>query len=176
MLEVEFANAWMRDDWKLGADAKTFWQKIGLVSAEERERRVGELCTVAYHQGQVVGVATATLTIVPQVRARLAMYRCAVDPDFRRQDMAERMSGRIRTILEAWSADNPQEKVLGMGAIIQAAELRRKSLEPIWHDWGTELVMCGYTQRGEQIRISWFPHARFEDPTLAQASPEGMTQ
>jgi len=178
MLDIVFANAWLRGDWKLEADAKAFWEKLGLISPEERERRVVELCGVAYLNGRVVAVSTVTLSVVPQVRARLGMYRCAVDPEFRRQDLAERISGYTRQVLEMWSVDNPGEKLLGFGAIIQAPELMRKGLEPIWTDWGTDLVLAGYTQRGEQIRVGWFRHARLDGPPPAPdvTGPEGTVQ
>ena len=169
MLEVQWVNAWLKEDWKVEADAKAFWEKLGLISADERERRVKELCAVGYVDGRLAVVSTVTLNIVPQVRARMGMYRCAVDPEFRRQDLAERISGYTRRVLEMWSEENPQEKVLGYGAIIQAPELMRKGLEPIWFDWGTDLVLCGYTQRGEQIRIGWFRHTKLEGPQR----PEG---
>lgn len=169
MLEVQWVNAWLKDDWKVEADAKAFWEKLGLISAEERERRVKEICAAGYVDGRLAVISTVTLNIVPQVRARMGMYRCAVDPEFRRQDLAERISGYTRRVLEMWSEENPQEKVLGYGAIIQAPELMRKGLEPIWYDWGTDLVLCGYTQRGEQIRIGWFRHTKLEGPS----APEG---
>ena len=172
MLNIQLVNAWMKDDWKIEADAKAFWEKLGLISAEERERRVKELCGAAYLDGVLVAVSTVTVSVVPQVRAKLGMYRCAVDPEYRRQDLAERISGYTRQVLEMWSVENPQEKMLGYGAIIQAPELMRKGLEPIWHDWGTDLVLAGYTQRGEQIRVGWFRHARLEGPPPA---PQGAS-
>lgn len=179
MLNVQFVNAWLKEDWKLEADAKAFWAKLGLVSPEERDRRVKELCALGYVDGQVAVISTVTVSPVPQVRARLGMYRCAVDPEFRRQDLAERISGYTRQVLEMWSVENPQEKVLGYGAIIQAPELMmHKGLEPIWHDWGTDLVLAGYTQRGEQIRVGWFRHARLEGQAREPqgAAPEGQVQ
>ncbi len=165
MLNVQFVNCWLKDDWKVEADTKAFWEKLGLINAAERERRVKELCGACYLDGQLVAVSTVTINMVPQVRARIGMYRCAVDPEHRRQDLAERISGYTRQVLELWSVENPQEKVLGFGAIIQANELMRKAQEPIWHDWGTDMVLVGFTQRGEQIKIGWFRHAIFETPT-----------
>ena len=163
MSEVQFAVAWGRDDWKYAADAKAFWEKLGLISPEERERRVSELCIMAYGEGQLVGLSTVTFAVLPQVRARFAMYRCAVSPDFRKHDLATLLSSNTRTVMEAWSLDNPAEKVLGLGAIIQAAELRAKGLQPNWPDENLHLNLMGYTQRGEQIRIAWFRHARLEE-------------
>ncbi|HEX6859076.1 MAG TPA: hypothetical protein VF138_02590 [Caulobacteraceae bacterium] len=177
MLNIQWVNAWKRDDWKVEADAKAFWEKLGLISAEERERRVKELCAAGYLDGQLVVVSTVTVSVFPQFKARLGMYRCAVDPAYRRQDLAERISGYTRQVLEMWSVENPAEKLLGYGAIIQAPELMRKGLEPIWHDWGTDLVLAGYTQRGEQIRIGWFRHTRLEgaQPPAAEA-PAGPSE
>ena len=172
MAEITYATAWRRDDWKLESDAKGFWERLGLVSAEERERRAKELCSLAYADGQVIGVTTVTLNDYPPLRARFAFFRCAVAQEYRKHYLATYLTRHTLTTTEQWALENPQEKLLGYGAIIQAPELMRKGLEPIWHDWGTDLVLAGYTQRGEQIRVGWFRHARLEGPPPA---PQGAS-
>ncbi len=166
MLDVVFEEAWRRNDPAQARDAIAFWEKLGLVPPAERERRVSELVAIARIDGEVVALSTASLAVLPPLKARFAMYRCAVAPAFRRHDVSYRISGWSRERLEAWSAAHPAEQVAGMAAIIQAQEYRIKQHEPTWPEHGLHLNLVGYTQRGEQIRVAWFNHARVEETAL----------
>ncbi len=161
-MEITFVDAWRRDDPELAVAAKAFWERNSLVPAGERERRVSELCVLGYVGDELAALSTAALTINPQLHARVAMYRCAVAPAFRRHDVSYRISGHSRFLLEAWSAEHPEEKLMGMAAVIQAAEYRDKQREPIWPEYGLELNLAGWTDRGEQLRVAWFRHAKLE--------------
>jgi hypothetical protein len=163
MAEITYATAWRRDDWKLESDAKAFWAKLGLVSAEERERRAKELCSVAYAEGEVIGVTTVTLTAYPPLRCRFAFYRCAVAPEYRRHYLATFLTRHTLTTMEQFALDNPHEKLQGLAAILQAHELMSKAIYPQWADWNIHLNLIGYSQRGEQVRVAWFRQAKLED-------------
>lgn len=163
MANVVLKTAWMRNDPQLQADAIAFWEKNNLVpSPEERQRRAGELVVVTYVDGEPAAVATAELAVLPNLRARFAMCRTAVAPHHRRSKLSAHTFAHVMTALEAWSADNPEEKVMGMAAVIQATEYAEKQREPIWYDFGLLLAVAGFTPRGEQIRVGWFRHARFD--------------
>jgi hypothetical protein len=41
-------------------------------------------------------------------------------------------------------------------------EYPEKQREPVWPEYGLNLNLAGYSGQGEQIRVSWFPHARVE--------------
>ena len=161
MSDVVLKTAWMRDDPALEADARAVWETHNLVArAEDRAYRARELGVVAYCDGQTAAVATAELAMMSGLRARFAVCRVSVHPGLRRRQLSARTFGHLRTVLEAWSADHPQEKVMGMSAIIQAAEYDEKQRDPHWPDWGLFLTLAGYTPRNEQVRIAWFRHAR----------------
>lgn len=162
MAEITYATAWRRDDWKLTADAKVFWTELGLLNADERERRANELCQVAYAEGKVIGVTTVTLTDYAPLRCRVAFLRCAVATEFRKHYLATFLTRNTLTVMEGWALDNPQEKLQGLGFIVQANELGSKAVFPQWADWNTHYNLVGYTPRGEQVRLAWFRHARLE--------------
>lgn len=168
MAEITYATAWRRDDWKLGSDAKAFWQRLGLLSPEQASQRVTELCSVAYADGEVVGVTTVTLTPWPPLRARFAFYRCAVAPEFRRHYLATFLTRHTLSTMEAWALENPQEKLLGIAAILQAHELGSKAVYPQWADWNIHLNLVGYSQRGEQVRVAYFRQAKIETAQTQQ--------
>ncbi len=161
MEPLEIVQAWRRDDPRCVADAKSFWREIGMPD-DVAEERAAELCVVAYLDGRLAGVSTARLGDFPPLKGRFAHLRCAVSPAARRKDVAARIIGHTRTVLEAWAADHPQENLLGMVAILQSGELREKQREPIWPIYGIDLTLIGYTPRGEQVRVGWFRHARLD--------------
>jgi len=65
-----------------------------------------------------------------------------------------------RDILERWSIANPDEKLAGMGAVIESKELAGREKQPFWPN--TRFGVVGYTADGRQIRVSWFEHFRFD--------------
>lgn len=161
MEDLSFTQAWRRDDPRCVADAKAFWRQMGMTD-DVAEQRAGELCTVAHAGDTLAGVSTARLAEFAPLKGRFAHLRCAVSPVARRKDVAARIIGHTRTVLEAWAADHPDEKLIGMVAVLQSHELREKQREPIWPIYGIDLTLIGYTPRGEQIRVGWFRHARLD--------------
>lgn len=161
MEELRFVQAWRRDDPRCVADAKAFWRQMGMTD-DVAEQRAGELCVVAYQGDDLAGVSTAKPGEFAPLKARFVHLRCAVSPAARRKDVAARIIGHTRSVLEAWAADNPEEKLLGMVAVLQSHELREKQREPIWPIYGIDLTLIGYTSGGEQIRVGWFRHARVD--------------
>lgn len=161
MEDIGIIQAWRRDDPRPVADAKAFWRQLGLPQ-DVIEERAAELCIVAYLGDTLAGVSTARLAEFAPLKGRFAHMRCAVSPAARRKDVAARIMGHTRTVLEAWAADNPEEKLLGMIAVLQSHELREKQREPLWPIYGIDLNLIGYTPRGEQVRVGWFRHARVD--------------
>ncbi len=153
--------AWRLDDPQLEADAIAFWNRLGILPPDVRpEDRVKELAAVAYRNGRLAAVATIALGRVEQVRARLGMLRAATDPEHRRSHIAQALGIFTRDLLERWSMEHPEERVAGMGAVIESENLRGREKEPIWPT--TRLVLVGYTPRGQQLRVAWFKDFRLD--------------
>lgn len=161
--EFDFRPAWRKADPAIEADVRAFWNAMRLIPPPEIERRIPELIAVAYVEGKLVAVSTAEFSILPQLRARFAMYRCLVSPEYRRHHLSYRISAYSREVLEQWSLENPGEKVVGMAAIIQAREYKQKQQEAMWPEYGLNLNLIGYNNVGSQVRVAWFKHARVEE-------------
>lgn len=159
--EVEFRTAWRREDPQIEADAIAFWKRMGILPVEATpEQRARELVLAVYANGAIVAVVTAELGLFPQVRARLAMLRGAVDPALRRTYVGFAMMLKAREILESWSAQYPDERLAGLGGIIEAPVLVAREKEPYWPISGFGVV--GFTPDGRQIRVSWFRNFRLD--------------
>jgi hypothetical protein len=164
MSEITFRPAWRLNDAQVGHDARELWASVEAIDPEVLEARAGELVAAAYTGARLVSVATAELSYRARLNARLAMYRTYVIPEERRNLMSRKLAVFSRDVLERWSADNPAEKVLGMGALIQAHEYSDRQRNPVWREMGLNLDFVGFTPEGYQLRVAWFQHARLEAP------------
>jgi GNAT superfamily N-acetyltransferase len=155
---IDVRIAWRRNDPQIERDAIDFWTRLGnLPSDVTPGERAGEILLAAYHAGRIVGITTAEVGILPQVRSRLAMLRGSVDPDYRRTGIGLAMYPRSLDALENWAAANPAEGVKGVGAIVEAAELVHVQRVPYWPTVRSGLI--GFTPDGRQIRVRWFRDA-----------------
>jgi hypothetical protein len=159
--DFQFRPAWRLNDPQTEKDAAEFWNRLGIlpgnVSPEERAK---ELIAVAYRDGRIVGVHTAKLGRPDQVRARLAMLRSAVDPDCRRTRVSFALTLYSRALLERWSKERPEERLAGLGAILESRELAGRGQEPFWPT--TRFILIGYMPDGRQLRVSWFEDFRLD--------------
>jgi hypothetical protein len=157
----EFRPAWRLNDPQIEKDAVDFWNRLGIlprnVTPEERAR---ELIAVAYRDGRIVGVHTAKLGRLDQVRARLAMLRSAVDPDCRRTRVSFALTLYTRALLERWSKEHPEERLGGLGAILESRELAGRGNQPYWPT--TRFILAGFMPDGRQLRVSWFEDFRLD--------------
>ena len=152
--------AWKLSDANIARDAKALWQRLTTLGPAEAERRVSELCAAAYSGNDLTGVATAYLERLEILRGRFAFFRCLIVPGEGRVELARSLAILSRDLLERWSRENPDEEVLGMGAVIPPNAYGERQGEPVWAEGGLNLNLVGYSRGGEQMRVSWFRHAR----------------
>lgn len=158
---LELRPAWRLNDTRIEADAIAFWERLHILPADVKpEDRAKELIAVVYKDARVVGVHTATIERVEQVRTRLAMLRSAVEPDYRRTRVSWALTLYSRALLERWSRDNPHERLGGLGAILESAQLAERAREPYWPQ--TRFILAGFLPDGRQLRISWFEDFRVD--------------
>lgn len=153
--------AWRRQDARFEADAIDFWSRLSLLPpGTDPAVRVKELAAVAYRDGRLVAVTTLMVARIKQVRARLALLRGATDPEHRRSHVANALAILTRETIEAWASAHPEERLGGMGAVIESEHLRGREREPVWPT--TKLALIGHMPNGSQIRIYWFPDFRLD--------------
>jgi hypothetical protein len=155
----DYRPAWRLNDPEIERDAVHFWNRLAILPpGVAPERRAKELMGVAYKDEQIVGVQTAELGILQQVRARLAMIRNAVDPAVRRSHVSRALSVYTRDLMQRWSSEHPEERLAGLGALIESEELAGYGKKPWWPP--AKFMLAGFTPDGRQIRISWFEDFR----------------
>jgi hypothetical protein len=157
----ELRPAWRLDDPRIEADAIAFWNRLGILPADVTpEQRAKELIAVVYRDDRIVGVHSAAIERLEQVRTRLAMLRSAVDPDHRRTHVSMALTLYARALLERWSREHPDERLGGLGAIVESKQLAERGRQPFWPQ--TRFILAGFLPDGRQLRISWFEDYRLD--------------
>ena len=158
---IDLRTAWQRGDAGIAADAAAFWGRLGNLPADVTpEQRAREVVLAAYQDDRMVGLVTASMGVFPQVRARLAMLRGAVDPEFRRSHIGAAMLLEARAVLESWSAANPRERLAGLGGILDSPDLLLVQRQPYWQV--SSFGVVGFIPDGRQSRVSWFRDFRLD--------------
>jgi hypothetical protein len=158
---LEIRAAWRRDDPRIEADAIDFWKRLDVLPPDVTpEQRVKELIAVAYQDGRLVSVATATIERFEHLRANFAVLRGATDPAFRRSGAQLALAVPSRRLLEQWAADHPEAGLAGGLAFLDPAEWGGFARIPVWPESG--LTFIGYATDGRQVRVAWFDDYRVE--------------
>ena len=63
-------------------------------------------------------------------------------------------------ILEAWAGEHPEERIGGIGGIIESPELMVAQNLAYWREFRFGLI--GFTADGRQIRVAWFENFRLD--------------
>lgn len=157
----ELRPAWQRNDPRIEADAAAFWNRLEILpQGVDPAQRARQLVAVVYKDEEIVGVMTATIERVEQVRTRLAMIRSAVDPGHRRAQILRALTWYSRALLERWSRDHPHERLGGLGGIIESEQLAELAKQPNLAPSG--FILAGFLPDGRQLRISWFEDFRVD--------------
>ena len=157
---VEFRPAWRLHDAAIERDAIAFWQKEGLIPPNTTpQARLAELCIAGYDEnGQMITVGTAKIRDVDFLGCKLAMFRCSVASDKRRNLLASVITAHARELLEQWSLAHPEEELMGMGTVVQSRAIDGLARRAMFR--ASRLGFIGWTPQGEQMRVAWFEHGR----------------
>jgi GNAT superfamily N-acetyltransferase len=161
--QAKIVTVWRKNDTAIRTKAMALWNRLGVLPSDTSlEERADQLSAAAFDGDALVGVGTIALAELPQLRRRFGFFRCLVTPEHRQRHLARRLGIHAIQVLGEWSKQNPQEKVLGLAAIVENPKLEETSKLPVWSapEVKNGLVLIGHTRRGNQIRVSWFEHAR----------------
>jgi hypothetical protein len=158
MTGVALKNVWRSADAVVERDVLAYLRCQELLpEAADAALRLKELCIVAYDGPLVVGAITATLRRVEFLRARIALLRVSVGSGYRGAQLALNMLGEAQRVLDRWSVEHPEEKLMGVGTVSETKDIGSKLHEAVHQPFGLTLV--SYTERGSQFRVAWFRHA-----------------
>lgn len=157
MSNEEFKVAWQENDQQIEQDATAFWAEHELLGSQAKpEERVKRLVSVAYQDGKMAALSTASISPLESVSKKFAWLRVAVAPDLRRQGLMKRLVKHASDTLEEWSASHPGAEVCGIGVVMDLPMFNTGDLPAILED--PALTLAGYNEQDHKMYIYWFDH------------------
>jgi hypothetical protein len=139
------------------------WTREGILAPDEARRRVGEVLLVATHEGEPVGVVTTFLGHNPQLGLDLWYYRTFVAAEHRRSRVAWALMLVARDHLQQRYVSGADTRAAGIGFNVENEAIRRRANDAGW-DRPLDFTMVGENERGEHVRVHYFPGAPAPPP------------
>jgi len=167
--DVSFVPAWRLRDKRIEQGATEFWRRHNLMNEPIIEERISQLCAAGYVGEGIVALSTAEP--FEWMGLRFLEYRCSVSPSYRHREITWRLTAFVYALTEKWSLENPQEKIVGLLAAMEASEFIGHLALPVLSKHGLDLVFVGHTPNGHQLRAMWYKHANVEASILNPIQP-----
>lgn len=136
-----------------------FWEEHGGLTGSAARSRLDEvLCARRDAGGRIVAVNSAYPATAPLVGRRFWMYRSLQTPEADSEAEME-MIEAARAELAAHFTGGRGEP-LGLCVVVSDRVLMERYPEAVWSSSG--LLFAGYTEHGEQVRISYFEGAQLD--------------
>lgn len=156
---ITFQNVWMEKNQDLLDEIVTAWKQHNALPKTEnpidRAKQVVYLARDA--NNNIVGISTAFINRIQQLRAHMFIYRCYIAKPFRRQGIMTRITVMTRDYLQSIHQDiNP--RCLGILAEIENEGLKKTLPYAVYPQ--SKLSLIGYSKRGNPIRVYYFQGAK----------------
>ena len=144
-------------------DVIDLWAREGAVEGEEARRRILEVLLVGIdEEAGVVGVSSAYLQRNAQLDAQLWYYRAFVANDFRMGSLAILLALQGRDLLKQRFVEGADTRGEGLIYEVENPGLKAAFNHAIWRP--TLFTFIGENERGDHVRVHWFPGARASSP------------
>jgi hypothetical protein len=147
VLEEELVDFWLEE--------KVFASDV---PARDRTREV--VCIARGADGRIAGVCSAVTKIVPRLRERLYYYRSYVRPADRRSEVAINLLHAAKKLLQAHEAGLDKPQCIGIVIELENRQLAAHLNDARWT--ATEFSFIGYSPRGYDMRVWYFPEAKLQ--------------
>jgi hypothetical protein len=146
-----------------GADIVELWIRERALPEAEAQRRVGEITLVATDPARrPAGVSTAYLRYNAQLRAELWYIRAFVAAAHRNSSVAVMLAVRGREhLVERYLRGGDRR---GIGLIYEIENEGLKRYFPQAHWLPTDFLFIGENERGDHVRVHYFPGALAPEP------------
>lgn len=141
------------------------WDRERAVVGEEARRRVQQMHLVATvaATGELIGVSTAVLGRSRQLGLDLWYYRVFVSAAHRRSNVAVQLLDRGRIRLEETFTSGRDTRGAGVWIDVQNEAVARAQPQAVWPQ--TQYSFVGTNERGDHVRVRYFPGARLPEST-----------
>lgn len=148
-------------------DVLALWGRELPLADEERGRRIHEVLLVATTDGgELVGVSSAYLQQNEQLAMDLWYYRAFVASGHRQSNVAVNLALIGRDHLEQRFVSGADPRAGGMVYEVENEGLKRHFDDALWLP--TDFTFIGENERGDHVRVRYFPGALAPEPALGR--------
>lgn len=157
--EIAFQNVWSEKNQVLLDEIVDVWNQYNAIPPGENplDRAKQVVYLARNKENHIVGISTAYINRISQLRANMFVYRAFIAKPYRRQGLLTRITLMTRDYLESiHQSINP--RCLGIIATIENEGLNktlRQAVYPI-----SKLALIGYSKRGYPVRVYYFDEAK----------------
>jgi len=151
-------------------DVIAAWTSDGGLARAEAERRLDEILLIAVdRQGSLAGVTTAYLARNGQLQADMWHLRAFTPVAHRNSNVGVAIVVAARDRLIQRFVEREDQRGLGVLIEIENEGLRRRFPKGLWFE--TDFLLIGRNERGDDVRVHYFPGVRAPAPAGAPAPP-----
>lgn len=174
-MNVTFHPVWQKITPALAQELVAFWKEHKAIGNDSiAQSRAEQVISVARDEaGELCGVATAVIKVLPRLRQPMYYYRQFFAKVLRGQHQELAFYQHCKTVLQAHHHALAQPESLGILLEIENSKIATAYNQAIVP--GFDAVFIGYSPRGLQLRVSYFEHATLLTPVplRMQALPGG---
>ena len=142
------------------------WARESVVRREEAQRRVHEALNVVVDRDEgVIALSTAYVQRSPQLRMDLWYFRTFVATPHRNTHVATQLTMHNRDLLERRFGSGEDTRAGGVAFELQNQGMRKYLNTAIWQP--VDFIFTGDSERGDPVRVHYFPGARVPLPQPA---------
>ncbi len=144
-------------------DVLDLWRREQVLTEAQATQRIHDVHLVATERdGGVVGVSSAYLKRNEQLRMNLWYYRAYVSKAHRESSLAAHLAVQGRDVLEDRFVSGGDTRAPGIVYEVENDGVKRYFNRGLWLHM--DFIFIGENQRGDHVRVHWFPGARVPPP------------
>lgn len=156
---ITFQNVWKEKNQELLDEIVDAWTRYKAIPPGENplDRAKQVVYLARNEENHIVGIATAYIRRIGQLRANMFVYRSFVAEPYRRKGIMTRITVMTRDYLELIH-QNINPMCLGIIAEIENEGLKQTLRQAVYPQ--SKLALIGYSKRGNPIRVYYFQGAK----------------
>ncbi|MEN1939691.1 hypothetical protein WCE41_02705 [Luteimonas sp. MJ246] len=163
-MSMEIVPVWKNVTPELSSELIAMWARNGALPdpTKAAERAQQAVAVGRDGEGQIWGVGTAVLGIVPSFGQPTYLYRQFFDVGARGLKQTMPFLNAIRDTLEAYNASLPKPESVGVMIELQNDDMAVRYQD--MYEAGAKAHFIGWSPRGRQLRMMYFKDARIMLP------------
>ncbi len=163
-MKVEILPVWKNVTPALGEELMKFWRSNKAIAddsaAAARANQV--ICIARDEAGELCGVGTGVIKVLPRLRQPMYYYRQFFAPTLRGQHQELPFFQQAKQILQDYNASLVTPESLGI--LLELENSKIASAYTHAHEPSYGATFIGYSPRGLQLRVSYFDNAVLQPP------------